>query len=211
MKEARSARFPETSARATVARVTPGYLHRWKTKEGLKKRKAMTNNNTDKPGKTERDLLSIRLGAEQALTGGRTISYKGMSYDQASLTRAADASLGPYQSVHRARTILEQVLSERRAGEASAQELVQIVKLAAAAAFGEDSVEFSLFGFQPKKKAVPLTPEQKQHKLEQLRATRKARKTMGRRQKQAVKGVVSSGGTAGPPAAPEAGTSAVKP
>ena len=152
-----------------------------------------TNDNPE----VERQLLAIKAGLAQVLTGGKTISFGGKSYDQTSLAQAVDAVLAPYSNVREHRTLLELGVEERRVKQPEAERFVNVVKHAAAAVFGEDSLEFSLLGFQPKRKAADLTPEQKTHKLELMRATRAARHTMGKRQKQAVKGDVSSTGNHG--------------
>ena len=160
----------------------------------------------DNAGRVERDLLAIKQGIAQVLTSGKTISFEGTSYDQASFEQFVDAVLAPFSNVRRLKALIEEGMVERRAKKSEAERIVNVIKHAAGGTFGEKSVEFAAFGFAPKKKAVPLTPEQKQHKLEQLRATRLARHTMGKRQKQAVKGDVSSnGGNAGSPATPPTG------
>ena len=160
----------------------------------------------DKPSKVEKDLLAMKLGAQQALAGGKTLTFGGKVYDAASFLQAVDGQLAPYSNVHQLRTQLENGVDDRRLSEPQAELFVLLAKHAAAAAFGESSAEFALLGFSPRKTPITLTPEQKQHKLEQMRATRAARHTMGKRQKRAVKGDVSSnGGNPGSPATPPSG------
>ncbi len=149
----------------------------------------------DEPSRTEQELRAVLQGAPSVLAGGKTISFGGKSYDLASFTQAIEALLAPYVNVRQQRTLLEKAVEERRSNADEANRFMKILKHEAVASFGEESVEFTLLGFKPKKKPVELTPEQKQHKLEQLRATRAVRHTMGKRQKQSVKGVVSSNGT----------------
>src|SRR5581483_2924280 len=97
-------------------------------------------------------------------------------------------------------------LADRHASQAGADRFLSLLKHAVVASAGDEATELTLLGFKPKKKPAELTPEQKQHRVEQMRATRAARHTMGKRQKQAVKGVVSSKkGGAGSPAAPSPG------
>ena len=163
------------------------------------------------PTKTERDLLAIRVGTQQVLGGGKTILYRGQTYDQTSFTALVDNLLAPYTRVHDMRTLAEKSVEDRRVNEPQAEEFVRLFKVAASAAYGENSLEFSQLGFKPRKEAAALTPEQKQLKLERMRATRAARKTMGRRQRAQVKGVVNPGqpnGSTGP-AAPGTGTNPV--
>jgi hypothetical protein len=77
-------------------------------------------------------------------------------------------------------------------------------------AFGRDSAKLATFGFVAPKRPT-LTPEQRATAAKKALATRKARKTMGRRQKALVKGepttadgvaAVEAVATLPPPAAP---------
>jgi hypothetical protein len=144
------------------------------------------------PGTIERKLLAIKLGAQQVLVAGKTISYLGKSYDSAAIVQLVDALLAPYIKVREMRTMMSAGVVERNGSTVTATDFIRVLQLAAASSYGEHSLEYSQFGFTPKKKAADLTPEQKQHKLESLRATRNARRTMGKRQKQALKGQVDA-------------------
>jgi hypothetical protein len=62
-------------------------------------------------------------------------------------------------------------------------------------AFGGEVDVLAAFGLAPHKQAV-MTPEQKTAATAKAKATRKARHTMGRRQKAKIKGVVEQGPTA---------------
>jgi hypothetical protein len=146
---------------------------------------------TQRPTKTEQELRGILSGIQQVLTAGKTFPLMGANLDQATLLTTVNGLLAPYSNVHQQRTLLEKGLGDRNTGEPNAKGFVQSFKSAAAGTYGETSLEFSLFGFAPRKKPIELTPEQKQHKLAQLRATRAARKTLGSRQRAAIKGVVT--------------------
>jgi hypothetical protein len=67
-------------------------------------------------------------------------------------------------------------------------------------AFGESSPVLADFGFKPAKQAT-LTPEQNVAKAQKAEATRKARGTMGKRQKAKIKGTVATTAPATTPAA----------
>jgi hypothetical protein len=72
-------------------------------------------------------------------------------------------------------------------------------------AFGETSPVLADFGFTPPKKRT-LTPEKKAAAALLAKATRKARHTVGKKQKLAIKGAVSPAAPANPPASASAPT-----
>ncbi len=147
--------------------------------------------NSDHSGETEQELLEAIRGAQVVLVQGKTLSLLGMTFDQAGLIQAIGGHLGPYTNVRDDRAKLVEDLSDRRAKEPVAKAFIRALKQAVAASYGESSVEFSQFGFKPNKKPIELTPEQKKLKVDRMRATRLARKTLGSRQKEHVKGVVN--------------------
>ncbi len=162
--------------------------------------------NGDSPGRMEKKLLAIRQGVVAALTSGKTVPYKGQALDSTGLLALVDGYLAPIQKVRTDRAALNTDLETRRTDAPAVAEFVRLLKASVEVTFGENSNEFTLFGFS-KKKATPLTADQKVHKLEQLRATRQARGTTGPRARLAVRGVVSSGGgNAGTPVTSPPGT-----
>jgi hypothetical protein len=166
---------------------------------------------SDEASKTELDLVGLQKGAPEVLVSGKTIFLGGQAVDQAGFLAMVNAHLTPFETVHERRTLLSQAMTDRLAKEAEAKAFIQDVKTAAANSFGENSVEFQKLGFKPKKKAPPLTPEEKQQKYERLLATRKARNTLGKKQRRNVKGVNGTpAGNEGSPAAPSS-TSNTKP
>jgi hypothetical protein len=72
---------------------------------------------------------------------------------------------------------------------AETRPMIHGVRDHATARFGERAEELREFGFTPTR-AANRTPESKVIAAEKLRATRKARGTMGKRQRAAIKGVV---------------------
>ncbi len=168
----------------------------------------MTTKN-DKPGRTESTLLAIRKGAEAVLAGGKTFPYMGKSYDLAGFQQLVDTYLTPYTDAREQHTLLASAVASRKANVPAATEFVRLCEFAAASTYGESSLEFSQMGFKPRRKAATLTPEQKQLKLERMRATRAARKVMGSRQRRNVKGVVNTdGANTGTPVPPAGNTTA---
>ena len=149
----------------------------------------------------------MQKGAPEVLVSGKTIFLGGQAVDQAGFLAMVNGHLAPIELVHERRTLLSQAMTDRKAKEAEAKAFVNDVRVAATNSYGENSVEFQKLGFKPKKKAPPLTPEEKQNKYDRLIATRKARNVLGKKQKRAVKGVVGTpAGNEGSPAAPSSTT-----
>ncbi|HZU99229.1 MAG TPA: hypothetical protein VFF73_21155 [Planctomycetota bacterium] len=140
--------------------------------------------------KTEQTLLAIREGLVQVLAHGKTMPYRRVTYDLQGLLAIVDAFLEPFRLVNTDRTTLARDIEARRTNAPVLKDFVTKFKQAALVHFEEDSTEFVAFGFKPKKKPRPLTPEEQQLKVERARATRVARKTKGRRARQAIRGVV---------------------
>jgi len=165
----------------------------------------MTDNS--EPSKTENDLQAVKKGALEVLVPGKTIFFRGAALNQAAYLAQIDNYLTPYETVNDQRTALTQSVAARNAQEPAAQQFVQDSKLAAGNTFGTDSAEFTKFGFEPRKKAAALTPEEKQLKHDHLLATRAKNGTLGKRQARlAAKGIVEpASGAATPPAAPPSG------
>jgi len=162
------------------------------------------------PKKTEQKLRNIQKGIAKVLGGGKAMSFRGQLQGQAALGPVTDAALAPFDTVHTNKAVWSKSVSDRDAADPATQKFIEDFQKGCESTFGVGSPEAAEFGFV-KKQAVDLTPEQKQLKLERMRATRAARKTMGRRQRAQVKGVVNPGqpnGSTGP-AAPGTGTSPV--
>jgi hypothetical protein len=153
------------------------------------------------PKGTELKLLNIQLGIQEVLTQGKTMTFRGMASDASTLGGTAASFLAPYKAVEEQRATLRSTIQTRRSQSLDARKWAKDFQIGALATFGEDSVEYQKFGFKPRKANAALTPEKKQLKVERLRATRKARNTLGSRERQAVKGNVptpapgASGGT----------------
>jgi hypothetical protein len=86
---------------------------------------------------------------------------------------------------------LQAVAKERATIKAISAPLLKALRHHVAAVFGENSDEYLAFGFTPPKPRVK-SPEAKVIGAARMRATRKARHTMGRKQRLAIKGAVPS-------------------
>ena len=159
---------------------------------------------------SEEDLRALKEGIPQAFTPGKTIFFRGGNLDQASFLQLVTTALAPYDSVNSLHMQLHQGVAARDAQEEAAAQFVRDAKASAIVSFGENSPEFSVMGFKAKKKAAPLTLEQKQLKQARIKATRKARGTMSRKQKEKIKGVVPTPEDSGPSPQSPAGTTPPK-
>ena len=119
---------------------------------------------------------------------------------QTQLQAHVDASNAAYES----RVTHSRLVAAARARREQTAPLLAAVRAYAAVTFGEQSAEFTAFGFKPRKVAQ-RTAESKAGAVEKLRATRVARHTMGKRQRAAIHGTVpTSSPASGPGASPPA-------
>ncbi|HZV03344.1 MAG TPA: hypothetical protein VFF73_41955 [Planctomycetota bacterium] len=145
-------------------------------------------------------LVAIMRGINEVLTAGKTMPFRNGTIDGPSLAAIVQPLLAVLQAVADNKTAWKASITARNNAADTISSLIDDIKKGASLAWKDTSVEFEQFGFAPKKKAAPLTPEAKQLKVERLRATRLARGTVGSRQRKAIKGVVPT-----PMTAPKAG------
>jgi len=148
--------------------------------------------------KTETKLQNIQRGIAKVLVGGTTMAFRGKVSDGTTLGPLAAAALSPFEGVHTQKAGYSQAMDTRDSQDPATQQFIEDFRLGAESTWGIGSAECQEFGFLPRKEPAPLTADQKALRTARLRATRKARKTLGSRQKRAVKGVVDPGpGTQG--------------
>jgi hypothetical protein len=130
-------------------------------------------------------------------TGGSTFTLVAIETLVQSRIDAAGAA-----DVARARWL--DAVAKYRALDTQATPVVRGLRRYVIDAFGENSPVLADFGFTPPRKTV-LTPEQNVAKAKKAAATRKARGTMGKKEKLKIKGTVD---TAAPtsPASPRLGS-----
>ncbi len=140
---------------------------------------------------TEESLDSLMNNISNVLPAGKNMIFRQGNISGPSLLALVTSTWQLYDNVHETKNAWTQAVAARNAAQAATKQLIKDCEDGAYATFGEGSYQYEELGFAPKKKPAPLTPEQKQTKLERLRATRAARNTLGSRQKKAVKGVVN--------------------
>jgi hypothetical protein len=148
-------------------------------------------------------LITIMTGINEVLTAGKTMPFRTGTIDGPSLAAIVQPLIAVLQAVGNNKTAWKASIQARDAAGATIEALIADIKKGASLAWTDGSVEFQQFGFAPRKKPAPLTPEQKQLKVDRLRATRVARGTVGSRARKAIHGVVPT-----PPTPPKAGPNA---
>ncbi|MGH7269450.1 MAG: hypothetical protein ACREJ3_03385, partial [Polyangiaceae bacterium] len=132
-----------------------------------------------------------------------SLQIMGKAYTMAEAIQLIQSRIDAVNAAGSAKANWHNAAATYKALSAQATEVVRGLRLYALNAFGRDSPVLADFGFAPPKKAT-LTPEQEVAKASKARATRKARGTMGKRQKAKIKGevVVTSPATSPPAQAP---------
>jgi hypothetical protein len=119
----------------------------------------------------------------------RIVAVNGRKHTHAEVVAVYQRSVDARAKVARLRAQIAEALDEVGDADAARAEVDRALKAWARGEFGVESLEANDFGFPAPKRAV-LTVEQKARAVERGRATRKARGTMGRRQKQAIRGAL---------------------
>jgi hypothetical protein len=116
------------------------------------------------------------------------VAINGRKHAHAEVVAVYQRSADARAKVAGLRAQLAEALDEVGDADAARAEADRALKAWVRGEFGVESAEANDFGFPAPKKAV-LTVEQKARAVERGRATRKARGTTGRRQKEAIRGV----------------------
>jgi len=95
----------------------------------------------------------------------------------------AKSFLDLHHEVEVAKAAYQAKLQDRNASLSDAKAFVANAKTALVSVLGADSPDLVLFGLKPKKAPRSLTPEERLARAAKLRATRKLRGTLGKRQK----------------------------
>jgi hypothetical protein len=134
------------------------------------------------------DVATQRINALKAyLPDSTEILSNGATATFAEVLAAYTASLDTRATVATKRSELKEALAARSNAERNRVAMDRALKAFVTHKFGADSAQAHAFGFPPAR--VPVrTVEEKQLAVERSLATREARHTMGRRQKEKVRG-----------------------
>jgi hypothetical protein len=152
--------------------------------------------------------LQQLAAATQQYLNKRTLVLHGKAVPSASVVAAFQSQLAALQASATAHDAWMQAVAEQRAAyTATVAPLIAALKVYVIGAFGPTSEEARAFGFQPKTRTS--SPVAKVIGAEKLRATRKARNILGKKQRLAITGALPAAVTVQTAAsAPAAGPSA---
>ena len=137
----------------------------------------------------------------------------GSTYTMATLVQLIQSRIDAANAVITARATWLHAGEAYNALNTNVTQVVRALRQYVINTFGPDSPVLADFGFTPPKKAE-MTPEAKVARAEKSAATRKARGTMGKKQKAKIKGTVPATGTTpapSDPASPPASATPVAP
>jgi hypothetical protein len=136
-------------------------------------------------------MLSMLASASNLTFGKKTLVLDGKDWTGVELNQTLQGQIAKLQvSTAAHATCLKTVADHRSEDSTVIVPLVKALRAYVALLYGTNSQTYLDFGFAPPQKAKPST-ETRSAALAQSRATRKARNTMGKKQRLAITGVVS--------------------
>ena len=147
--------------------------------------------------------------ANQKLSDGLTkqqqtipsFTVNGTSIKTADIVASLQARIKTAEAVDFAKATWQSAVKADRDERAKTKSLVSGVRQTLVLMFAGSIDTLAEFGLRSRKAHAPLTPEQQALAVARARATRKARNTMGSRQKAKIKGTVASTAPVVPPTA----------
>ena len=148
-------------------------------------------NRTVKQGTDQQVIQGIKLDL-QTMT---SLPLGGTSYTPTSLVAFIQSHIDAANAIVTAKASWEKAIATYTAIDKQAQVVLHDLKALVLATFGSTSPRLADFGYKPRKVTV-LTPEQKAAAAAKRAATRKARGTMGPKQKLKVTGATTAANAA---------------
>ena len=142
------------------------------------------------PLQTEKKLTAFLHGLSEAMANGKPFLYRGSALDEPSIRAIVEAELANYLDVHALEVALSVAIAKRRANQPASKQVLRDLEAGAQTTYGDESKEFLALGFTPPKKTAKRPVSTLSLQVERLRATRRARGTMGVRQREAIHGEV---------------------
>jgi hypothetical protein len=156
---------------------------------------------------TEAHDAQIILGIKKDLQNVSSLPLAGTTYTMTALEQLIQSRIDAANAAVNARANWLHASATYNALNAQVTPVVRALRQYAINAFGQNSPTLADFGFAPPKTAT-LTPEDKAKRVAKALATRKARGTLGKKQKAAIKGTVPTTAPATPPSPAPAPTTA---
>jgi hypothetical protein len=146
----------------------------------------------------------VLVGIKKDLQNVASIPIGGSTYTMVALEQLVQSRIDAVNRVLTAKAQWTEATAAFKALDPQVSKVVRGLRDYVINAFGETSPVLADFGFEPPKKGT-LTPEENVARAEKAAATRKARGTLGKKQKAKIKGTVV---TTAPATAPSAGVAA---
>jgi hypothetical protein len=160
--------------------------------------------NINRPVTQARDAQVI-VGIQKHLQNVSSLPVAGATFTPAELVKLFQSRIDSANRVSTEKANWHSTVEADKALSAKLTPVLRGLRQYVLNAFGETSPVLADFGFTPPKKRT-LTPEKKAAAALLAKATRKARHTVGKKQKLAIKGAVSPAAPANPPASASAPT-----
>jgi len=139
-------------------------------------------------GDFEQQLQAAYNGVLAVLQPGTTYVLAGVSYTGQAIGQMLAAWIAVIAAYTDAKRNEQTELAQRRQIEPAALAFLKVLHDFVVGQFGATSQELTKFGFEPRKKAAPLTGKQLVIRTAKSDATRQKRGTLGSRQKASIHG-----------------------
>jgi hypothetical protein len=139
---------------------------------------------------TQASDAQIIAGIQKHLQGTASLPLRGSTYTPADLVKLVQSRMESANKAIAAKASWHSTVLAHKAVTANLTPILQELRQYSIHVFGESSPALADFGFAPPKHAT-RTPEEKAAAAAKARATRAARHTAGKKQKNAVKGNVT--------------------
>jgi hypothetical protein len=140
----------------------------------------------------------VIVGIKKDLQNVSSLPLASSTYTMAALEQLIQSRIDAVNNVANAKANWHDAVAAYEALNTHVTEVVRGLRQYVINAFGQNSPVLADFGFTPPKKAT-LTPEQAVARAQKAAATRKARGTMGKKEKAKIKGTVTATAPAIPP------------
>ncbi len=133
-------------------------------------------------------ILDTFFGALGSVTPATAkLLVDGTLYSPTDLAKKIDEERQPYKAVRGLNNDLKTAREDLKVKKKDIRRFVNALHIGAKAYLGDANPEIEKYGFQPDKKAPPLSAEKLKDKVQKARLTRAMRHTMGKRQKAGIK------------------------
>jgi hypothetical protein len=141
------------------------------------------------PGSLLKNFNDLAAGLTSNPPGGHpSIVIEGQSVLVSALVAELQGYASAYQAVEEAEQAYKKALTARDSIAPGAQGRRDAIRASIKGSLGRTNPDLGIYGISPDKEHRALTAEEEVAKVAKARATRAARHTMGKKQRQAIKG-----------------------